>query len=78
MLPICLLELGMIIVNNINLSAVSSIWVYLGSFMIIIFFYLINIFLLLKNGRIYYDKIFKITYLSTIDERRKKDGKYQR
>ena len=71
-----ILVIGMIIENNIDLSAVSSIWVYFGCFMIIIVFYLINIFLLLKNGKIYYDKVFKITYLSTTDERRKKDGKY--
>ena len=76
MIPICILATGMIIENNIDLSAVSSIWVYFGCFMIIIVFYLINIFLLLKNGKIYYDKVFKITYLSTTDERRKKYGKY--
>ena len=81
MLPVCILATGMIIVNNIDLSAVPSIWVYLGCFIIIILFYLVNIFLLLKNGRIYYDKAFKITYLSTIDEvkekdRRRKDGKH--
>ena len=81
MLPVCILGAGMIIVNNIDLSAVPSIWIYLGCFIIIILFYLVNIFLLLKNGRIYYDKAFKITYLSTIDEvkekdRRRKDGKH--
>ena len=81
MLPVCILATGMIIVNNIDLSAVPSIWIYLGCFIIIILFYLVNIFLLLKNGRIYYDKAFKITYLSTIEEvkekdRRRKDGKH--
>ena len=75
MLPVCILAAGMMIVNNMNLSAVPSIWIYLGCFMIIMIFYLINIFLLFKNGKIYYDKAFKITYLSTIDE---KDGKKRR
>lgn len=72
-LPFCILWVGMIIVNNLDLSAVSSIWVYLTCFVIIILFYLVNIFILLKNGRIYYDKVFKITYLSTIDEIKIKD-----
>ena len=68
LLPIFILTIVENIVNNINLSTISSIWIYLGSFIFIIFFYIINIFLLLKNGKIYYDKVFKITYLSTIDE----------
>ncbi len=79
-LPICILTIGILVVHNMNLSTVLSIWVYFGCFLMILLFYFIHIFLLLKNGKIYYDKVFKITYLSTIDEkkekdRRKKDGK---
>ena len=79
-LPICILTIGILMVHNMNLSTVFSIWVYFGCFLMILLFYFIHIFLLLKNGKIYYDKVFKITYLSTIDEkkekdRRKKDGK---
>lgn len=79
-LPICILTIGILMVHNMNLSTVLSIWVYFGCFLMILLFYFIHIFLLLKNGKIYYDKVFKITYLSTIDEkkekdRRKKDGK---
>ena len=76
-LPVCILAIGMIIVNNINISVIGSLWVYNVCFIIIIIFNFINIILLLKNGTIYYDRILKITYISTIDEkdRRKKDGK---
>ena len=66
-----------LLANSINLSTISSIWIYLGSFIFIIFFYIVNTVLLLKNGGIYYDKAFKITYLSTIDEVNEKKRRHR-
>ena len=77
LLPIFILTIVGNIVNNINLSTLSSIWIYLGCFIFIIFFYIVNTFLLLKNGGIYYDKAFKITYLSTIDEVNEKKRRHR-
>ena len=67
--PIIIFRIAIFIVNNLYLSPILSIWIYLGCIIIIIIFYLFNIILLLKNGKIYYDKVFKITYLSTIEEK---------
>ena len=74
-LPILILIAGIMVVNTLNLSELYSIWIYFICFIIIIIFYLTNMFLLLKNGKIYYDKVFKITYVSTIDEVKNKDIK---
>lgn len=71
-LPICVLSVGMIIVNNADISSVGAIWTYLICFIIMFIFYLINIILILKNNRIYYDKMLKITYSSTINEVKEK------
>lgn len=73
-LPICILSIGMIVVKNVDISSVGSIWTYLTCFIIIFLFYIINIILILKNNNIYYDKLLKITYLSTITERGEKNG----
>ena len=70
MLPIFLVTSGMIIVYNV-VSSSMSIWVYLSCFILVVLFYFINIVLLLKNGKIYYDKFLKITYQSTIEEKKR-------
>ena len=56
----------MSIVSHFNLSNYFTIFVYLSVFLFICFFYLINIILILKYRTIFYDKIFKTKYESTI------------
>lgn len=50
----------------------ADIGVFMGifilSFTIMFLFYLINGIILLKNKRIFYDSIFKVSYISTIEE----------
>ena len=65
-LPIILVVFAMSIVSHFNLSNYFTIFVYLSVFLFICFFYLINIILILKNRTIFYDKIFKTKYESTI------------
>ena len=64
--PILLFVFAMSIVNHLNLSNYLTIFVYLGVFLFICFFYLINVILILKNRTIFYDKLFKTKYESTI------------
>lgn len=66
MLPILLVWLAMFISSFLNLSSYLTIFVYLGTFLFICLFYLINVILLLKNKKIFYDKFFKVKYESTI------------
>ena len=64
--PILLVVFAMSIVSYLNLDNYFTIFIYLSVFLFICFFYLINIILILKNRTIFYDKIFKTKYESTI------------
>ena len=58
------------IANNFNLNATQKFLLLIMAFLGILIFYLINIFALFKDKKIYYDNFFKVKYVSTI----KKEG----
>lgn len=58
------------ITNNFNLNATQEFLLLIMAFLGILIFYLINIFALFKDKKIYYDNFFKVKYVSTI----KKEG----
>ena len=58
------------IANNFNLNATQEFLLLIIAFLGILIFYLINIFALFKDKKIYYDNFFKVKYVSTI----KKEG----
>ena len=58
------------IANNFNLNATQEFLLLIMAFLGILIFYLINIFALFKDKKIYYDNFFKVKYVSTI----KKEG----
>ena len=60
------------IANNFNLNATQEFLLLIMAFLGILIFYLINIFALFKDKKIYYDNFFKVKYVSTI----KKEGDY--
>ncbi len=65
LLPLSLIKGSLFIVSYLNLDYLA-IFLYLFVFLFICFFYLINLILILKNKTIFYDKIFKTKYESTI------------
>ena len=65
LLPLSLIKGSLFIVSYLNLDYLA-IFLYLFVFLFICFFYLINLILILKNKIIFYDKIFKTKYESTI------------
>ena len=61
------LVIGLIfIVNYLNLNAFISFILYILVLLGIFIFYLTNIIIILKDKKIFYDKLFKVTYESTI------------
>ena len=60
------------IANNFNLNATQEFLLLIMAFLGILIFYLINIFALFKDKKVYYDNFFKVKYVSTI----KKEGDY--
>ena len=58
------------IANNFNLNATQEFLLLIMAFLGILIFYLINIFALFKDKKVYYDNFFKVKYVSTI----KKEG----
>ncbi len=58
------------IANNFNLNATQEFLLLIIAFLGILIFYLINVFALFKDKKIYYDNFFKVKYVSTI----KKEG----
>ena len=54
------------IANNFNLNATQKFLLLIMAFLGILIFYLINIFALFKDKKIYYDNFFKVKYVSTI------------
>lgn len=57
--------------SNRNISIDKSILVYLFVLCGILLFYLINSSFLIKNKHMFYDKFFKVKYISTIDAENK-------
>ena len=54
------------IANNFNLNATEEFLLLIMAFLGILIFYLINIFALFKDKKLYYDNFFKVKYISTI------------
>ncbi len=67
-IPFILLILSFIIISYFNIIN-SNILILLVSILIVILYYLINIIIILENKKIYYDNIFKIEFISTIEEK---------
>lgn len=65
-LPFLLVYFSFITINNFDSH--TKIYIFLISIIFILVFYLINILIILFKKKIYYDKIFKFKYESTIDE----------
>lgn len=49
------------------LSIDKKVIFYLGIFLVALLFYLINIICLIKNKKMFYDKLFKVKYVSTLN-----------
>ena len=66
----CIPYLFMFMISNLSnylkLNDIEAIYLFLISIFIVIVFYLINIIVIWKNRIIYYDKLFKVKYVSTI------------
>ena len=67
-IPVFILVLSYIVISYFKFID-SSIMILLLSLIIVLIYYLINIILILKNKRIYYDSIFKTKFVSTITEK---------
>lgn len=52
--------------ERLNVEFSESFWLYVLSMIGIFLFYLINILVLIKNKKIYYDNFFQVKYISTI------------
>ena len=52
--------------QKMNLEVNEKIYLCIIVMIIILLFYFINIFILLKNKKIYYDNLFKVEYISTL------------
>ncbi len=62
------------IANNFNLNITQEFLLLIMSFLGIFLFYLINIFALFKDKKIYYDNFFKVKYISTITNESDKEN----
>lgn len=65
-IPIALLKTANKVVIKLNMETHGSIMLYFLVFCIISLYLIINIIILIRNNKIYYDKIFKTKYISTI------------
>ena len=65
-IPVMLIMFTAYIRNYLNLQNITFL-LYGAALLIIMLFYLINIVLLLKNRKIFYDKFFGFKYISTIN-----------
>lgn len=70
-LPVCFLVVLLLFQQFFTLSFLETAALILGFSFIVIIFYLGNIIAILKNKTIFYDYLFKVTYKSTINERKK-------
>lgn len=62
-----LLYLILSIIRRFNLTIEISFWLYSGAIIFLIIFYLINGLILLKNKKHFYDNLFKVKYINTIE-----------
>ena len=55
------------ITRRLNLTIEVSFWLYSGAIIFIIIFYIINGIILLKKKKHFYDTLFKVKYINTIE-----------
>ena len=67
-IPIIILILSFIVISYFNFINSNTI-IFLLSLFIVFIYYLINIIIILKNKKIYYDNIFKTEFISTIGKK---------
>ena len=66
-LPFGFIYVTAYLTNFVNLSSVELVYLYLGYLFMLLLFYPINILIIIIKKKIFYDKLFKVTYKSTID-----------
>lgn len=67
-LPFGFIYVTAYLTNFVNLSSVELVYLYLGYLFMLLLFYPINILIIIIKKKIFYDKLFKVTYKSTIDD----------
>lgn len=63
-----IIAFALFITERLNLELLEASWLYILTMIGIVLFYLINVFALIKNRKIYYDNFFKVKYISTIKQ----------
>lgn len=64
-----IIALALFITQKLNLELLEASWLYILTMIGIVLFYLINVYALIKNRKIYYDNFFKVKYISTIKQK---------
>lgn len=65
-LPFGFIYVTSYITNFINLGSIELVYLYFGYLIMLLLFYPINILIIIIKKQIFYDKLFKVTYKSTI------------
>ncbi|MCI9434555.1 MAG: VanZ family protein [Bacilli bacterium] len=66
-IPIFLVQGSILIVNSLNMGTKNAILIYFITLIFIIIYLMVNIISLIRKGYIYYDKLFKVEFKSTIE-----------
>ena len=59
------------LINQIDYTSFEKVVFILGIFNVVLIYYIINIFHLLRTKRMFYDNFSKVEYVNTIDEIKK-------
>lgn len=66
-IPIFLVQVSIAIVNNFSIGTERAILIYFVVLIFIIIYLMVNIIYLMRKSHIYYDKLFKVEFKSTIE-----------
>lgn len=66
-MPIFLVQVSIAIVNNFSIGTERAILIYFVVLIFIIIYLMVNIIYLMHKSHIYYDKLFKVEFKSTIE-----------
>lgn len=66
-MPIFLVQVSIAIVNNFSIGTERAILIYFVVLIFIIIYLMVNIIYLMRKSHIYYDKLFKVEFKSTIE-----------
>lgn len=66
-MPIFLVQVSIAIVNNFSIGTERAILIYFVVLIFIIIYLMVNIIYLMRKSYIYYDKLFKVEFKSTIE-----------